>query len=63
MKKFGFHFIFDDSGGVVLVEAGGRPRDRGGSEGVDRVKFDMEMVDKRLGFGIFTFIREATRPG
>ena len=48
LKKFGFHFTFDDSSGIVLVEARGRPGYRSGGEGVDTIKIEGEMVEKRL---------------
>ena len=49
----------------MLVEARGRPGDRGGSEGVDSVRGDRETMENsnRHGFGIYSFIREVSRPG
>ena len=61
--NFGSHFSVDDNGSMVLAEARGRPRGRGGGEGADSVKSDGEMVEKGLDFGILTFLREATSLG
>ena len=63
LKKFGCYFTFDDSSGMVLVEARGRPGDRGEGEGADSVKSDGEMVEERLDIGILTSSREATSLG
>ena len=48
---------------MVLVEARGRPGDRGEGEGADSVKSDGEMVEERLDIGILTSSREATSLG
>ena len=44
LRNCGLHFTLDDSGGMVLSGAGGRPVDRGGGKEADSVKSDGEVV-------------------